>query len=142
MSDGLTFGGIGVIDNVTAETTTDATPRKIAAFDIDGESNRTTVSAASGTITIVEAGTYDIFGHISFNATLSKTFKVQAYKDTTAIGVPLERKMGTGGDVGSASFCARNVLEVGDVISAYHWSTDGGTDLTARQISLTVTRVK
>lgn len=141
MSEGLTFGGIGGVDNSTAEPTTDATPRKIEAFDVDGESNRMTPDASSGVITVVEAGTYDVQGHISFNATLSKTFKVRAYRNTTAIGVPLERKMGTGGDVGSASFCATSVFGVGDTISAWHWSSDGGTSFTARQMSLSAKRV-
>lgn len=142
MSEGLTFAGIGATNNSTDETTTDATPRKITAFDTDGPANRVTNDASAGTLTIVEAGTYSIEGHVCFSGTLSKTFKIQVYKGTTAIGVPMERKLGTGGDVGSASFKALAVLAVGDVISAYHWSTDGGTTFLAQQIYLTATRMK
>jgi hypothetical protein len=139
--EGLTIGGIGAIDNAVTETTTDATPRTIAAFDANGLSNRVTPDHATNDLTITEAGTYDIQGHVSFEGTLSKTFKVQVYVNEIASGVPLERKLGTGGDVGSASFCSIAVCAIGDKITARHWSTDGGVAFTAKQISLVATRV-
>jgi len=142
MSDGVAFGGIGVVDNATAETTTDATPRQVMAFDIDGESNRMTNSAASGTITAIKAGTYDIQGHISFFGSLSKTFRLSVYKNTSPTGVPAERKLGTSGDIGATAFCAAVVLAAGDTISVWHWSTDGGTSFTAQHLSLSARRIK
>jgi hypothetical protein len=140
--DGIAFGSIEVTGNTTAETTTDATPRKIAAFDTDGEYNRVTSAAASDQLEIDEAGTYRITGHISFSGTLSKTFVVSAAVDGTPVGTPLERKLGTGGDLGAASFCATAVLSVGALITAYHHSTDGGSAFTAKHLALCIVRVK
>lgn len=140
MAEGLTMGGIGAVDNSSAETTTDATPRRIAAFDVDGPANRITRSAAAGTITIIEAGTYDVVGHCCFIGTINKTYKIQVYKDTTAIGVSAERTLDGSGSIGSVAFRALGALTAGQVISAYHWSTDGGSTFTAKQIFLTAER--
>lgn len=140
--EGLTFGSMLTIENVTAETTTDATPRKLASFNTNGAVNRTTVDHTTNNITIVETGIYNITCMLSFSGTLSKTFFAQAYKNITPIGIACERKLGTGGDVGSASFGAPGVaLTAGDTVSVYHWSDDGGTSFVAHQVCLEILRV-
>ncbi len=140
--DGLTFGSISATDNTTAEAITDATLRKITAFDTNGEGNRVTVDHTANTLTAEEAGTYKVWGTVSFSGSLSKTFLVSVYKnDATAVGVPCERKLGTGGDVGSAPFCATVQLAVGDTVSACHWSVDLGSLFTVQQIYLEMMRV-
>lgn len=143
MPEGLAFGAINGVENATAEVATDATPRKIVnAFSTNVAANRVTANEAAGTLTIQEAGTYMVNGNISFSGTLSKTFYVRVYKNSSPIGTPCERKLGTGGDVGAASFCALAELVAGDVLSAYHWSDDGGTSFTAHQICLNALRIK
>lgn len=141
MAEGLVIGRIEVSGNTTAETTTDDTPRKLATFDTVASQNRTTCSVSTNDIIIVEAGHYHITGDISFSGSLGKTFFVSVYQDSTAVGTPVERKLGTGGDVGAAPFSAGIDCDVGDVISTYHWSDDGGVAFTAHQLSITATRV-
>ena len=139
--EGLTTGGILAVDNVTAEAITDATPRDIAAFSANTASNRVTPDHSTNDLTLTEAGTYSFSGCISFSGTLSSTFKVRIYVDGVAVGTPTERKTGTGGDIGAAPICASLITCVaGAKVTVRHWSTDGGTVFTAKQISITAER--
>jgi len=141
-NDWNNYGGLYVEDNSTAETTTDATPRKIGAFTtVMPSSSSCTPSATTNDITVTDAGDYVIEGTLSFSGTLSKTFEVEIYKDTTASGIKLQRKLGTGGDVGSASVKGIVTLTAGQAVSLYHSSTDGGTAFTLVNGSLTVNKI-
>ena len=51
------------------------------------------------------------------------------------------RKLGTGGDVGSASLTGLVSLTAGDSIMIYVSSSDGGTSMTVHQSQLAVAQV-
>ena len=141
-SDILIQGYMGAEDNSTAETTTDATPRKIAAFDTDGSSPKNCVvdSTTDNDITISKAGYVFINCSVSFSGTASKTFVVEIYINGSPVteNAKLERKLGAAGDVGSASVSWAGPVSASDVVTIYHSSTDGGSAFTAQQLQLSV----
>ena len=134
-------GTLYVTGNTTGESTVDATPRLIAALDTSGPAEGLTVDTAGSQITIDEAGDYLVIGSISFSGTLSKIFNVAIYKNTSATGYALERKLGVGGDVGSATVSGIVTCAAADDISLYQSSTDGGTVFTATDAQLSVVRL-
>ena len=134
-------GTLYVTGNTTGESTVDATPRLIAALDTSGPAEGLTVDTAGSQITIDEAGDYLVIGSISFSGTLSKIFNVAIYKNTSTTGYALERKLGTGGDVGSAIVSGIVTCAALDDISLYQSSTDGGTVFTATDAQLSVVRL-
>ncbi len=128
----------------TAEGTTDATPRQIVGptFSKKGESGLT-VDTTNDYITIVDAGDYLVAGSISFSGTGNKTYKVSVYSDTsTDTNISFTRKLGTGGDVGSASIGPAVItLAAGDDVCLFHSSTDGGSAFTAAEVQLSVVKL-
>ena len=135
------YGGLYVEDGATAETTTDATPRKIAAFTtVMPSSSACTPSAATDDITVTDAGDYKIDTQFSFSGTLSKTFVVEVYVDGVATNMKCTRKLGTSGDIGSASVIALVTLTAGQAVSLYHSSTDGGTAFTMADGQITISK--
>lgn len=141
-NDWNNYGGLYVEDGSTAETTTDATPRKIAAFTTVMPSSSTcTPSTTTDDITVTDAGDYLIEGSLSFSGTLSKTFVIEIYADAVATNIKLERKLGTGGDVGAAPVRGIVTLTAGQAVSLYQSSTDGGTTFTLQNGSLTINKL-
>jgi len=134
-------GTLYVTGNSSAESSVDATPRQIAALATKGVEVGLTVDTANKYITINTAGDYLVVASISFSGTLSKVFNVAIYKNTSSTGFMLERKMGTGGDVGAGSVNGIVTCAVGDDISLYQSSTDGGTAFTATDAQLSVIRL-
>jgi hypothetical protein len=130
-ADANAYGIMSAQGASTAESTTDATPRKIAGFDTDGISSNVTVdSTTDNDLTATVAGIYYAKLEASFSGTASKTFLCEIYKNASATGFSFTRKLGTGGDVGSASCSGIISLAANDTVSAYHSSTDGGTAFT------------
>ena len=134
-------GTLYVTGNTTGESTVDATPRKIAALDTKGPESGLTVDTAGNQIHIDEARDYLVIGSVSFSGTLLKTFNVAIYKNTSTTNYTIERVLGTGGDVGSATVSGIVTCANGDDISLYQSSTDGGTAFTATDAQLTVIRL-
>lgn len=128
-------------DNGDAESSVDATPRQIAELDAKKVEVGLTVDTANSKITIAEAGNYFVCAGMSFSGTLSKTFVVEIYIDTTGTNLKLERKLGTGGDVGNSHVSGIITLAAGEDVSLYQSSTDGGTAFTAQNAQLSVLRV-
>ena len=138
-TDILIQGSIYVEDGSTAEATTDATPRKIAAFTADGSSLNCTPAHAPDQITSGKAGYIKVDARVCFSGTASKTFVVEIYKNGSPTNYKLNRKLGAGGDVGSASCVWEGLVAANDIITLYHSSTDGGTAFTITDAQLVVT---
>jgi len=124
----------------TAEATVDATPRKIAAFTTKGPEVGVTSSTTTDNVTVAEAGDYFVSANVSFSGTLSSTYNVTVYIDTTSTNLTLERKLGTGGDVGSAGLSGLVTCAAGEAISLYQ-STADGSAMTVTDAQLTVIRM-
>lgn len=128
--------------NSTAEATTDATPRKIAGPTfVQKIAEGLSVDEANNMITIDTAGDYYVMASICFSGSLSDTFNVTIYQDTTSSNLTLERKLGTGGDIGSANVSGIISCAADEDISLYHSSSDGGNAFTATDMQLSVFRL-
>ena len=123
-------------DNSTAETTVDATPRKIAALASKGVESGLSVDTANNQITAAVAGDYLVIASCSFSGTLSSTCVIEIYVNTTGSNLKLERKLGTGGDVGSAPVSGIVTLAAGDDVSLYQSSDGSAMTISNAQLSL------
>lgn len=142
-----TYGSFRVEAGSTAETTTDATPRQIAAWNTNGLSNNVTVDHTDDALKATVAGTYEVTGELSFSGSASKTFQVEVYvyddsaTSWSASGSAQDRKLGAGGDVGSMPISAIVALDVDDKVGLYHSSSDGGTSFTVSEATMSIKRI-
>ena len=123
------YGSITVVDANAPQGTLGTTPAKLTAFVADGNSNGTTPAHASDQITIGVAGNYDVFFQCAFSGTGSAIFQFRLRVDgvETSPVVGCTRKMGSAGDVGSASFLAPAItLAVNEVLTIYVETDDVG----------------
>lgn len=136
------YGAMYANGNVTAEPTVDATPRNIEAWNTDGLANGIVVdSTTDNDVTVPSAGIYEVQASISFGGSLSSTFLITIYKNGSPTDLTMERKLGTGGDVGSCSLVGLVQCAASDVIELYQSSSDGGTAMTIREAQLVVKKV-
>ena len=126
--------------NTTAESTVDATPRKIAALDTAGVNAGLTVDTGNNEMVCVEAGDYIANATACFSGSNNSTCNITIYIDTASTNLALERKLGTNGDVGSAAVQGLVTLAVGEAVSLYQSTVDGSV-MTITDAQLTLVRV-
>ena len=144
----------GILQTVDGDTSSPVMTQAISGtalltlWNTDGLASGLTVSSSTGKVTVTSAGIYEIDMSISFSGQLSKTFVFEIYKDDisesptpTATGFKMIRKLGTGGDVGSASLSGLVSLDAGDSVMIYVSSTDGGNSITVHQSQMKVAEV-
>lgn len=133
--------GLLVIDNnAIAEAVVDATPRKIAAWNVNGLALGMTPDHTSDDITADIIGTYVIMVSMSFLGSSSKTFHVEIRKNGVAQGLDAERKLGAGGDVGDITINGIIAMNLTDTIELYQSSVDGGSAMTITHAQLIAKR--
>lgn len=137
----VAYAQISAQANVTAELTVDATPRSIAAWNVNGPYSGLTPDHTTNDLTIISAGTYIISSNVSFTGSNISTYRIEIYKNGVATGYACTRKMGTGADVGSVAVKGILNLVATDAITLYQSSTDGGTVLTVSEGQLIAHRV-
>lgn len=141
-----TYGCLNVYDNGTPESTSDATPRKITAFSVDGISSNTTPSNADDYITVSESGAFKVDLNVSFSGTGNSTYKIQIYVyDSGATfwvysGFQLTRRLEAGGEVDRVTVSGIMPLNANDRIAAYQ-STADGSSITIVDCTLSVVKV-
>jgi hypothetical protein len=137
------YGHISVLGGATNQSGITATPVELVAFAADGPSSSdVTTSHGDNSITVSVAGKYLVNVQVSFSGTASKTYLLRAHVDTVATTLGCQRKLGTGGDVGSCSFSGVLSLAASQVVTVYVSSSDGGTDILAVDAQLVLTRVE
>ncbi len=134
------FGCITLADGSAAEATTDATPRKIAAWATNGLSRNMINDHTSDDIEVLYQGAYFISFTASFEGTNTKHYHMEIYVDSTGSGSVTERTIGAS-DAGAVSATAILQLVPGEKVSLYHWSPDGGSAFTMTQGTLAVIRL-
>ena len=133
---------MSVQGGVTAETTTDATPRKVAAWNTDGIANGMTIDSTTGNdITCDIAGTYQVNVSCSFSGSAAKIFEFELYVSGAASGFAVQRTIGAGGEVGAASLSGIVTVSAAATLELYHRSTNGGTAFTATEAQMTAHRI-
>lgn len=136
------YGVMGCQGGVAAESTVDATPRKIAAWNTNGAYNGVVPDQATGDdLTIGTAGVYHIFASVTFVGTASKTMRFEIYKNGSATGYAIEIKADAAADNGAASIGCYLSCAATDTIELYQSSTDGGTACTISEGVLMAHRV-
>lgn len=142
------FGGFASLLTIGASTsqTVTATPTKMTGWSSNGISSGLTPDHTSDDVLIDVDGVYRINWGACFSGTNSKTYFIAIYKDVGAgfidAGLPrIERKLGTGGDVGSSHMHGNISLSATDKVAAYVWSSDGGTSFVPQEASLSINRI-
>lgn len=132
------YGSISCFEAVTQQVNPD-TGAKLTCFTANGNSNGTTPDHTNDQITIGIAGNYDIAFQASFSGTISSEMRFRLRIDDVEQSYGCTRKLGTGGDIGSASFFAPGVtLALNEVVTVYV-EADGATDdLTVADAQFTV----
>lgn len=88
------------------------------------------------------AGTYLVTFSVSYSGTANRTAHWTIFKDGVAQGnVSFERKLGTGGDVGSGSCQGMLALVSGNYLDARVTSDNNGDLVVVNHASLTINRV-
>ena len=121
----------------------------LLAWNTDGlSSDLTSSDSSTGVVTVGKDGVYEVDVSISFSGSLSKTYVFEIYKHIvtaspvdTSTGFRMVRKLGTGGDVGSASLSGLVSLNANEGLSLHVKSTDGGTALTVHQSQMKVSQI-
>ena len=138
-NDWNNYGGLYVVGGVTAEA--GAAAAKVAAFTtVMPSSSACTPSAATDDITVTDAGDYWVAAQVSLSGTLSETYTIEFRIDGVATNIKFTRKIGTGGDVGSASLVGILTLAAGEAVSLYQES-DGAGVMTIENAQLTVMKI-
>ena len=135
------YGSITCFEASTQQDNPD-TGAKLTCFTTNGAANGTTPDHTNDQITINVAGVYDIAFQASFSGTSSSETRFRLRKGGTEQNYGCLRKLGTAGDVGSASFFASGVALVAtDVITVYVEMGGATDDLTVVDAQLSVKMV-
>ena len=135
------YGSITCFEASTQQDNPD-TGAKLTCFTTNGAANGTTPDHTNDQITINVAGVYDIYFQASFSGTSSSEVRFRLRKGGTEQNYGCIRKLGTAGDVGSASFIAPGIALVAtDVITVYVEQDTATDDLTVVDAQLTVRMV-
>jgi hypothetical protein len=114
-------------------------------FNTNGISRGATPDHTNDHITISETGVYKVEVSASFSGSSSQTYEIQAFKNNGTTGftnIHLERKIGTGGDIGAAQCGGLVDLTATDTVEVWVQCTSTtGTTLTLRDANLNVTRI-
>jgi len=142
---GLCFGEIYVEGNSTADTVATATNTQMNRFDTNGEFNNTTPQHTSDHIIIDKAGKYLVTISISFSGDPSVDWAFSLYKNNGATqyaNVHCNRKLGAGGDIGSASMSGICDFAATDTVELWMQHAAGvNKDITVQDCTMSVVQV-
>jgi len=95
---------------------------QVDVFNTDGLSNLCTPDHTENHITIVKAGVYKVNVSIAFSGTGGVDWMFSLFKNNGSTEFPnvhTNRKLGSGGDIGSASMCGLVTFAVGDTVEVW-----------------------
>lgn len=140
---GPCFASIYVTDGAVAQTPDQNVATKLTAFTTNGLSCNCTADAANDRIAITIKGTYLVMLEASFSGDASSSVHGIIYKGAVpaVTAFEFERKLGTGGDIGSASCHGLLELDAGEYVEAWIMSDDATPNVTFRDATLTVIRL-
>jgi hypothetical protein len=139
----ISVEGNSTATTISSSSTDWSNAVQITVFDTDGAENNATADHTNDHITVDVAGTYLILINLSFSGGLSDTYSFSAFKNNgaTRLGPLATRKLGTGGDVGSAGLTALATLSATDTVEVWIQNEDATSDCTIQDGSLTIIRV-
>lgn len=136
------YGELQISGGSTAQSLTLATEDKLDLWAANGESSSDiTPDHTDDSITVANAGKYFVFFQASMTSdTNLPVINFRAAVDGTSTGPGCDRKIGTGADVGSASFATILDIAAGEKISI-NVTSSLSIDLTVTEAELLVVRV-
>lgn len=120
-------GGLYCFEAVTQQVDP-FTGAKLTCFTNTTNSSGVTPSASTDDLTLDVAGDYDFFFQCSFSGTASAQVKFRLRLDGVEQNFGCTRKLGTAGDIGSASFKAPSVTVTAGQVATIYVEMDGATD--------------
>lgn len=140
----IAYAGIHVHGNTTAQTIANGTSYvKIINFSDNDDSLNCTPDATNNKITIESDGVYKVEGQFSFTAANNKTAFGAIFLDGVEIeSIHFTRKIGTAGDVGSASFTGLlTILSGQEVDFRLRHDDTASTDFTFSYMNLNCSKI-
>jgi hypothetical protein len=127
---------------VTAQGSIGTSFVKVTGFANDGVAQDATADSANNKITVNTTGAYEVHFDISFSGSGTTTFDFEVYVNGASADLGIQRKLGTGGDVGNSS-CAR-ILQIGagQDVEVYVKADGTGKTITPVYMNLYVHRVR
>jgi len=145
VNNSLAYGSLEVEGNAaTTSTAVINTWSQFTGYDTNGISNGTTPDNTTDDITIDVAQKFLIIASpISFiSSATNGVYEIAIFKNNgaTQLCVPMQRKIGTGSDVGSGSITCEANLSLNDTVELWVRRTDtGGGTVTIQNTALSVT---
>lgn len=135
------YGSLSVLDGSTQQDNPD-TGAKLTCWDTNGDSAGCTPDHTTDDITIDVDGVWEGRFQVSFSGTASSTVGFRLRKDGVETPYGCTRKLGTGGDTGSASFDIPAIALIATNVMSIYVEMDGATDdLTVVDAQFTMKRV-
>ena len=142
---GMCYGEIWVMGNATADTIATATLSQMTRFANNGESNNTTPDHTNDHITILKKGKYLVIISLAFKGDASVEWDFRLYTNNRATAfnnVHTDRKLGAGGDVGSASLSGICDFAVNDTVELWMKHEAGvNKDITVEDCTLSIVQI-
>lgn len=139
------YGELRNVAGAPTSQTPGTTPVLYTGFDEDGLASGIAVDNATDLMTPSVDGIYQVEFGISFGGTISAQFDFEFMKDIggtpTQTGIRMSRKLGTGGDVGSASMQGLAQLTADQTVGVYVSSVVAAQDIDTYEASLILKRV-
>ena len=146
------YGEISVEGNETTTAlpnTTDfssaGTSGQLVIFGTDDgvTASNATASASQDHVQVTNAGTYFLKCEVSFSGSSNDTISFAFFKNNgvTKLGVRTTRKLGSGGDTGSASVSAIVTLAASDTVEIWAQNEGATNTITVEDASISVFRI-
>ena len=139
----LEYGGIYVTAGAGTQALEATTWTKITQFTADGDSSGgVTPAHGTDTITVADAGVYHVSFQCSYTGTNLAVYNIAVYWDGNRQNqVQIQRKIGTGTDVGSAGTAGHVTVASGSTAFELWLYAAGAADFNLVQGQLVVTKV-
>lgn len=135
------YASIKTVDGVTPQGSISTTPVLLTTWAVDGDANGLTPDHTTDSITIDVSGVYHVDCDISFAGSGTTVFEVHLRVDGVEVDEGFHRKLGTGGDEGSAGFNGIISLLANEVLTVYIEADGSGKSVTPSDAQLTVNQI-
>lgn len=139
----LEYGGIYVTGGAGTQSLSATTWTKVTQFAADGASSSgVTPAHGTDTITVADAGIYHVSFQVSYTGTTNGVYDLAVYWNSVQQDqVHIQRKIGTGSDVGSAGTSGHVNASSGSTDFELWVYSDGANDFNLVEGQLVVTKV-
>lgn len=113
------YGGIGLTAGAYSQAA-GTTPQQLTCFSTSsGVAKGVTEDAANDKLTPLSDGVYIGFFSASFSGGNARTFTFEWYVNGSTTGYEMERKMGSGGDIGAGAFFFIGTISANQDVEIY-----------------------